>query len=133
MVYVATMARHYYRTNVPLPVMILWWGFLGVCAVIFMIYDAIFKAPERKSRAEAQATWERQHYNGWKLEQKYSSQSDIEHGIFFDRYEQKSCTTRGYPGYDPCPTQQYYINGIPSQPPVVMQDNPSPKPKKKQP
>jgi hypothetical protein len=127
------MARHYYRTNVPLPVMILWWGFLGVCVVIFMIYDAIFKAPERKSRAEAQATWERQHYNGWKLEQKYPSQSDLEHGIFYDRYDQKSCTTRGYPGYDACPPQQYYIDGIPSQPPVVSQDNASPKPKKKQP
>jgi hypothetical protein len=127
------MARHYYRTNVPLPVMILWWGFLGVCAVIFMIYDAIFKAPERKSRAEAQTTWEREHYNGWKLEQKYLSRSDIEHGIFFDRYDQKSCTTVGYPGYDPCPPQQYYINGTPSQPPVATQDNARPKPKKKQP
>jgi hypothetical protein len=53
------MARHYYRTNVPLPIMIVWWVFLGACALIFMIYDAVFKAPERKERAEAQAQWER--------------------------------------------------------------------------
>jgi hypothetical protein len=84
------MARHYYRTNVPLPIMILWWVFIGICAVIFMIHDAIFKAPERKAQAEAQATWERQHLNGWRLEQKYPSQSDIDHGIFYDRMEQKS-------------------------------------------
>ena len=111
------MARHYYRTNVPLPVMIIWWVFLGICVVIYGIYDVIFKAPERKAQAEAQATWERQHYNGWKLEQKVPTQSEIEHGIFYDRYEQKNCTTRSYPGYDPCPAQQYYINGVPSQPP----------------
>jgi hypothetical protein len=116
------MARHYYRTNVPLPVMIIWWVFLGVCVVIFLIYDAVFKAPERRAQAEAQATWERQHYNGWKLEQR-SSQSDIEHGIFYDRYDQKTCTTRGYPGYDPCPPQQYYSNGVLSAPPVETQDN----------
>jgi hypothetical protein len=127
------MARHYYRTNVPLPIMIIWWGFLGICFVLFMIYDALFKAPERKAQAEAQILWEREHYNGWKLEQKYPSQSDIDHGLFYDRYDQKTCTTRSYPGYDPCPAQQYYINGTPSQPPVVTQDNSPPKPKKKQP
>src|SRR5215469_2571257 len=44
---------------------------------------SIFKAPARNARAEAQATWERQHFNRWKLEQTYPSQSDIEHGIFF--------------------------------------------------
>ena len=100
--------------------MILWGVLLGACAVIFMIY-AIFKAPERRAQAEAQATWERQHYNGWKLEQNYPTHSDIEHGIFFDRYDQKTCTTRGYPGYDPCPPQQYYLNGMPSQPPAETQ------------
>jgi hypothetical protein len=31
------MARHYYRTNVPLPIMIIWWVFLGVCDVIIMV------------------------------------------------------------------------------------------------
>ena len=125
------MARHYYRTNVPLPIMIIWWVFLGICFVVFMIYDAIFKAPERKAQVEAQVLWERQHFNGWKLEQKYPSQSDIEHGIFFDRYDQKTCTTKSYPGYDPCPTQQYYSNGMLSTPPVETQDDNSRKPVKK--
>jgi hypothetical protein len=123
------MARHYYRTNVPLPVMIVWWVFLGICVVIYGAYDVIFKAPERRARAEAQATWEQQHFNGWKLEQKYPSQSDIEHGIFFDRYEGKTCTTRNYPGYDPCPAQQYYINGMVSQPPA---ETPADAPRKPQ-
>jgi hypothetical protein len=125
------MARHYYRTNVPLPVMILWWGFLGVCFVIFMIYDAIFKAPERRAQAEAQTTWDRQHFNGWKLEQKYPSQGDIEHGLFFDRYDGKTCTTKGYPGYDPCPAQQYYSNGVLSAPPAETPDDVPRKPVKK--
>jgi len=124
------MARHYYRTNVPLPIMVIWWVFLGVCAVIFMIYDAVFKAPERRERAEAQAQWERQHFNGWKLEQTYPSKDEIEHGVFFDRYNSKNCTTRSYPGYDPCPPQQYYVNGMPSEPPVETPDAPQ-KPLKK--
>jgi hypothetical protein len=129
------MARHYYRTNVPLPVMILWWGFLGVCVVILMAYNAIFKAPEQRAQAEAQRTWERQHLNGWRLEQKYPGQSDIEHGIFFDRMEQKSCTTKGYPGYDSCPGQLYYVNGAPSSPPIDAPVETSRKPirKKSQP
>lgn len=125
------MARHYYRTNVPLPIVILWWGFLGVCFILYMIYDATFKGPERKAQAEAQAAWERQHYNGWKLEQKYPSQSDIEHGIFHDRYDDKYCTTRSYPGYEPCPAQQYYVNGVPGQPPVEIQEDSVRKPVKK--
>ena len=125
------MARHYYRTNVPLPIMIVWWGFLGVCVVIFMIYDALFKAPERKAQAEAQMQWERQHFNGWRLEQKYPLESDIEHGIFHDRLDQKSCTTKGYPGYDKCPPQMYYVNGAPSEPPVEIPDAPQKSLKKK--
>ena len=125
------MARHYYRTNVPLPIMIIWWVFLGICVVIYGAYDAIFKAPERRAQAEAQATWERQHYNGWQLEQKYPTQSDIEHGIFYDRYDRKSCTTKGYPGYDPCPAQQYYVNGVLSTPPVETQGDNSDKPVRK--
>jgi len=103
--------------------MILWWGFLGVCGIIFLAYDAVFKAPERKAQAEAQRTWERQHFNGWRLEQKYPSQSDIEHGILYDRMELKSCTTKGYPGYDQCAAQQYYSSGVPTAPPVETQDN----------
>lgn len=125
------MPRHYYRTNVPLPVMILWWGFLGVCAVIFMIYNAIFKAPEQRAQAQAQKTWERQHFNGWRIEQKYPAESDIEHRIFYDRLEQKSCTDKGYPGYDPCPVQLYYVNGAPSSPPVETPVETSRKPTKK--
>jgi len=111
--------------------MIIWWVFLGICVVIFMIYDAVFKAPERKAQAEAQVLWERQHFNGWKLEQKYPSQADIEHGLFFDRYDQKTFTTRSYPGYDPCPAQQYYLNGVASTPPVENQNENSRKPVKK--
>ena len=125
------MARHYYRTNVPLPIMIIWWCFLGVCVVLFSIYDAVFKAPERKAQAEAQATWERQHYNGWKLEQKYPTHNEIERGIFFDRYDQKTCTTKGYPGYEPCPPQQHYSNGVPSLAPVETLDDIQRKPAKK--
>jgi hypothetical protein len=113
--------------------MVIWWVFLGICVVIFMIYDAVFKAPERRERAEAQAQWERQHYSGWKLEQKYQypSESDIERGIFYDRYDSKDCTTRNYPGYDPCPSQQYYVNGVPSEPPVETPATPQKQLKKK--
>jgi hypothetical protein len=126
-----TMARHYYRTNVPLSAMIVWWGFLAVCIIIFAAYNAIVKEPERRAQAEAQRTWERQHFNGWKLEQKHPAQSDIEHGIFYDRMEQKSCTTKGYPGNPPCPTQLYYVNGVPGSPPVQAPVETSHKPLKK--
>jgi hypothetical protein len=114
--------------------MIVWWGFLGVCVIVFAIYDAIFKAPEQRAQAEAQRIWERQHFNGWRLEQKYPSDSDIEHGIFYDRLEQKSCTDKGYPGYDSCAAQLYYVNGAASSPPVETPvETPKPTRKKSKP
>ena len=96
-----------------------------------MIYDAIFKAPERKAQAEARATWERQHFSGWRLEQKYPSQSDTEHGLYFDGLNQKTCTAKAYPGYDPCPPQMYYVNGVVSAPPVAITPDEAPRKTKK--
>jgi hypothetical protein len=129
------MARHYYRTNVPLPVMILWWGFLGVCVVVLMAYNAIFKAPPTESTGGGAENLGASTFQWGKLEQKYPGQSDIEHGIFFDRMEQKSCTTKGYPGYDSCPGQLYFVNGAPSSPPIETPVETSRKPirKKSQP
>jgi hypothetical protein len=104
------MARHYYRTNVPLPIMVLWWGFLGVCVVIFSIYNAIVNGPKEK----AQMQWDRDHFNGWRLEKGY----DDQHGLLYDKLDKKTCSTKGYPGYDPCPAQQYFADGKPQQPPA---------------
>jgi hypothetical protein len=58
-------------------------------------------------------------------------ESDIDHGIFRDRLEKKSCTTKGYPGHDPCPAQLYYANGVPTAPPVEVPDAPQKSLKKK--
>jgi hypothetical protein len=107
------MARHYYRTNVPLPAMIIWWVFLGVCVLMYSCYDALFKAPERNAQEQAQQQWDRDHFNGWRLEQTYPSSDDIQHGLFFDKLNKVKCTDRGFPGYPPCPAQQFYIGGKP--------------------
>jgi hypothetical protein len=105
------MRRHYYRTNVPLPAMILWWIFLGVCVVIFSIYDSCAHGPVR----DAQAQWDREHFTGWRLEQDY----DKEHGLFYDKVGRQTCTTKGYPGYPACPVQQYFVNGQPQASPIT--------------
>jgi hypothetical protein len=113
------MGKHYYRTNVPLGLVILWWGFLGICAVIYMAYDAVFKAPARQEQMQAQKQWDRNHFNGWRLQQRYPSEYDTQHGLYTDELDKQTCTTMGYPGYPACPTQQYFVNGIPQAPPIT--------------
>jgi hypothetical protein len=111
------MARHYYRTNVPLPVMVLWWVFCGICVLIYGCYDYVFQKPQRDVTAQAQVQWERRHLNGWRLEQSY----DAEHGLFRDRMNNgETCTTKAYPGYPTCPPQQYFIDGNPQAPPQTQ-------------
>lgn len=105
------MARHYYRTNVPLPIMIVWWVFLGVCVLCYGCYDALVNGPTRR----AQARWDRDHYTGWRLEEGY----DKEHGIFYDKLDKQSCTIKDYPGYPACPPQQYFVNGVPQPTPAA--------------
>ena len=100
------MARHYYRTNVPLPVMLVWWVFLGICVIAYGAYDFLAHGPERK----AQAQWDRDHFNGWRLEKETW---DTEHGLYTDKLEKVTCMTVGYPGYPACPTQQFYVDGKP--------------------
>jgi hypothetical protein len=108
------MSKHYNRINV------LGCTFVAVCAVISLIYagasfkdhKAIYKAMAHKREME------KQHFSGWRLGMGPLNQADIDRGLFFDEYEQKMCTTRGYPRFDPCPAQQYYVDGIPSQPPI---------------
>ena len=113
------MARHYYRTNVPLPIMILWWVFLGICVLIYGAYDSCVRGPTR----QAQAQWERDHFTGWRLQETY----DTEHGMFDDRLRNERCTTKGYPGYPACPPQQYYADGKP-QPAALVPAERSRKP-----
>jgi len=107
------VARHYYRTNIPLPAMLLWWVFLGICFLVYGCYDLVFQAPGRHAREQAQAQWDRDHFSGWRLSQNYPSDDDVQHGLYFDGLEKKTCTTKGYPGYPDCPYQQYYIDGKP--------------------
>ncbi len=108
------MSKHYSRINV------LGWTFAAVCAVIFVIYaGASFK--DHKAYYEAMAyrrQMEKQHFSGWRLGKGPLNQADIDHGLLFDDYEQNICTTRGYPRFDPCPAQQYYVDGVPGQPPI---------------
>jgi len=107
------MGRHYYRTNIPFPVMLIWWVFLGICVVMYSCYDAVFNAPTRRAQQQAQAQWDHDHFNGWRLEQGY----DTEHGLLYDKLDKKTCTTKGYPGYPACPLQQYFLDGSPHSPP----------------
>ena len=110
-----TMARHYYRTNVPLPVMIAWWVFLGICVLCYSCYDAVVNGPKKR----AQAQWDRDHFNGWRLEQSY----DKEHGLLYDRLNKETCTAKGFPGYPVCPAQQYFVDGRPRS--EAMQPQPT--------
>lgn len=57
------MAKHY-RTNVPFSATLVWWMFLGICALVYGFYDAIFLAPKRFARERAQEQWDREHFNG---------------------------------------------------------------------
>jgi hypothetical protein len=54
------MARHYYRTNVPLPVMTLKWVGLGILGLCFLAYNACVNGPKRGLRRK----WDREHFNG---------------------------------------------------------------------
>lgn len=83
--------------------MILWWIFLGFCVLVYGCYDWVANGPKR----QAQVQWEREHFSGWRLEQSY----DTTHGLFRDKLNNDTCTTKGYPGYPACPAQQYFVNG----------------------
>jgi hypothetical protein len=85
--------------------MIVWWVFLGVCVIVFAAYDVIVNGPKKR----AQEQWDRDHFNGWRLEQSY----DAEHGLLYDKLDKKTCTTKGYPGYPNCPPQQHFVDGKP--------------------
>jgi hypothetical protein len=85
--------------------MILWWVFLGFCILCVSLYDGCVNGPKRR----AQAQWDRDHYTGWRLDQG----SDALHGLFFDNLNKETCTTKRYPGYPDCPSQQHYLNGKP--------------------
>jgi hypothetical protein len=108
------MSRHYHRTNVPPRGMIVWWVFLGICAVCFSIYYAIVNGPKKK----AQEQWDREYFNGWRLEQSYPTSDDVAHGLFFDKLDKITCTVKGYPGYPACPVQQYFVDGRPQAAPT---------------
>ena len=101
------MARHYYRTNVPLPIMLLKWIGMGILVVIAMLYGTCFEAPKR----HAQQQWDREHFNGWRLE---SQTYETEHGLYYDKLNKETCTMKGYPGYPACPPQQYFSDGHPT-------------------
>lgn len=102
--------------------MIIWWVFLGVCALIYGCYDAVFKAPERNATRAAQQKWERDHFNGWRLHE-YSY--DTGHGLLMDELNKETCSATGYPGYPACPMQQYFVNGLPSIPPAEPTNTPT--------
>jgi hypothetical protein len=89
--------------------MIVWWVFLGVCVVLYTAYNAIVNGPKER----AQKQWDHDHFNGWRLEQSY----DTEHGLLYDKLDKLTCTTKGYPGYPPCPGQQYFVDGKPGNTP----------------
>jgi hypothetical protein len=108
------MAKHYYRTNVPLIFVVLKFVGIGILGGLYLLYDACFVKPGRDARIEAQKQWDRQHYNGWRLDK---VSYDTEHGLYYDQLnDRQECTTVGYPGYPICPAQRYYVNGQPSSP-----------------
>jgi hypothetical protein len=89
--------------------MIVWWVFLGICIVIASIYNYFANGPKER----AQAQWDRDHFNGWRLEQNYPTSDDSAHGLYFDKLDKDTCTVKGYPGYPACPAQLYYVDGKP--------------------
>lgn len=92
--------------------MFLKWIGLGILFVVFYLYDACFVKPGRDAREQAQKEWDRQHFNGWRLD---AVTYDTEHGLYYDKLnDNQECTTVGYPGYPACPPQTYYVNGQPT-------------------
>jgi hypothetical protein len=92
--------------------MFLKWIGIGLFFGLYFLYDACFVKPERDVRIQAQNQWDRELFNGWRLE---GVTYDTEHGLYFDNLNgRQECTTVGYPGYPACPPQQYYVNGRPS-------------------
>ena len=114
-----TMARHYYRTNIPFGAQLLWWGFCGICILVYGCYNALFIAPEQDAKVQAQRQWDRNRFNGWRLERSsYATDDDIRHGLFYDKLELKTCTTMAFPGYPACPAQAYFLEGTPQTVPA---------------
>jgi hypothetical protein len=92
--------------------MFLKWIGIGILGGMYLLYDACFVKPERDARVQAQKEWDRQHFNGWRLEK---LSYETEHGLYYDALnDRQECTTVGYPGYPACPPQQYYVDGRPS-------------------
>ena len=95
--------------------MILKWIGMGILGVLFLLYDTCANGPKR----EAQRQWDRDHFNGWRLEK---DTSDTAHGLYYDKMNGgEACTVVSYPGYPPCPQQRYYTNGQPSSQSVHSQ------------
>ena len=106
------MSKHYDKIKV------FGWIFVAVCVFIFVIYTGFsFKDPGHNAMAQKHEE-EKRHFSGWRLGMGPLNQADIDRGLLFDNYENTFCTTRDYPKGDPCPAQQYYVDGVQSQPPV---------------
>jgi hypothetical protein len=84
--------------------MFLKWIGMGILVLMFFLYDTCVNGPKR----EVQRKWDRDHYTGWRLERAY----DDQHGLYNDKLDGGTCTTKGYPGYPACPAQRYYVNGV---------------------
>lgn len=89
----------------PLPVIFVW-ACLVLGAVCYGGYDRVVDRPK-------QETMKGTHLSGWRLDEDYRARD----GLFYDRLEEKECTTKRYAGYPPCPAQQYFIDGTPQESP----------------
>ena len=112
------MSTHYNRINV------FGWIFVAVGVFLFVIYAGFsFKDPGHEAMV-LMLEEEKRHFSGWRLGMGPLNQVDIDRGLLFDNYERTFCTTRDYPKCAPCPPQQYYVNGVPSHPPIEAPPEP---------
>jgi len=94
---------------------------VAVIAIILFAALAItsFVKERRSKNAEAKRQeWEWQHYSGWRISGDLNDSGvRLGIGVLRDKKTGLLCTTSGYPGYTPCPPQEYVVNGKPAPTP----------------
>jgi hypothetical protein len=79
---------------------------------------AFLKERRSKNAAAKKQASEWQHYTGWRINGDLNDSGvRLGIGVLRDKKTGVLCTTSGYPGYAPCPPQEYVVNGQPAPAP----------------
>jgi hypothetical protein len=118
-------------------------GVAFVVLVVFLYTQERHYKVQQQAQQRAVQEWNWNHYTGWRITRDlynwrdvtgYHPPSDkprlslwcqnnqcVEHGIWEDKKTGEECTDKGYPGYPPCPAQEYVADGKPApEPPIDL-------------